>query len=182
MRKPGDQPARRADPPTRQAGGAGRIATSLVAQQTTVQFSGPLPGPQTLQGYEQILPGAAERIMALAERQAAHRMQTGSDDAAHRARLESKISDAAIRSETWDQRRSRELRCPAGWHTALRRHAVARARLYAGLSSPASASSSARRARKNSVVCITGIGKLVATASVSRCFRSSVTTTAALAL
>ena len=101
MRKPGDQPARRADPPTRQAGDAGRITTSLVAQQTTVQFSGPLPDPQTLQGYEQVLPGAAERIMALAERQATHRMQTESDAAAHRARLEGKIIDAAIRSETW---------------------------------------------------------------------------------
>jgi hypothetical protein len=61
--------------------------------------------------------------MVLAERQAAHRMQTESDDMAHRSRLKSKIIDAAIRSEPWDQRRSRELRCPAGWHTALRRHA-----------------------------------------------------------
>jgi hypothetical protein len=38
--------------------------------------------------------------MALAVRQAAHRMQTESENAAHRARLESKIIDAAIRSET----------------------------------------------------------------------------------
>lgn len=101
MRKPGDQPQRRADPPARQADDAGRVTASLVAQQTTVQFSGPLPDPQTLQEYEQALPGAAERIMALAERQTAHRMQAETYDAAHRSRLESQIVDAAIRSETW---------------------------------------------------------------------------------
>lgn len=36
-------------------------------------FSGPLPPPQILKGYNEIIPGAAERIMCMAERQAQHR-------------------------------------------------------------------------------------------------------------
>jgi uncharacterized membrane protein len=44
---------------------------------TSVQLyqhhQGPLPDPQTLAHYDQILPGAAERILVLAENQQAHR-------------------------------------------------------------------------------------------------------------
>ena len=36
-------------------------------------FIGPLPPPETLAQYEEILPGSAERIMVLAESQAEHR-------------------------------------------------------------------------------------------------------------
>jgi len=36
-------------------------------------FSGPLPPPQVLQGYEDILPGAAERILQMAEQEQSHR-------------------------------------------------------------------------------------------------------------
>ncbi len=38
------------------------------------RFSGILPPPQLLEHYEQILPGLAERIVSLAERQSAHRI------------------------------------------------------------------------------------------------------------
>lgn len=37
-------------------------------------YSGPLPAPEDLQKYENVLPGAAERILALAEKQADHRI------------------------------------------------------------------------------------------------------------
>jgi uncharacterized membrane protein len=36
-------------------------------------YSGPLPRPQDFAAYNQILPGAADRILTLAETQAAHR-------------------------------------------------------------------------------------------------------------
>jgi uncharacterized membrane protein len=36
-------------------------------------FSGPLPPPETLDRYNQILPGAAERIITMAESQHQHR-------------------------------------------------------------------------------------------------------------
>ena len=38
-----------------------------------MQHSGPLPTPADFSGYEQVLPGAAERIIGMAERQATHR-------------------------------------------------------------------------------------------------------------
>ncbi len=36
-------------------------------------FSGPLPPPETLEKYNQVLPGAAERIISMAEQQSRHR-------------------------------------------------------------------------------------------------------------
>ena len=36
-------------------------------------YAGPIPDPETLARYEEILPGAAERILKMAEYQSAHR-------------------------------------------------------------------------------------------------------------
>jgi len=36
-------------------------------------FSGPLPPPPMFREYEDVLPGAGDRILSMAERQAAHR-------------------------------------------------------------------------------------------------------------
>ena len=36
-------------------------------------YSGPLPPPHVLKGYEEILPGMADRVMTLVEKQSAHR-------------------------------------------------------------------------------------------------------------
>jgi len=36
-------------------------------------FTGPLPPPEVLEKYNQVLPGLAERIMAMAEQQSKHR-------------------------------------------------------------------------------------------------------------
>lgn len=38
------------------------------------EFSGPIPHPMLLQQYDQVIPGAAERILKMAENQSAHRM------------------------------------------------------------------------------------------------------------
>ena len=38
------------------------------------QWSGPLPQPEALERYNQILPGAAERILSMAETQHEHRL------------------------------------------------------------------------------------------------------------
>lgn len=40
-----------------------------------VEYSGPLPPPDSLRGYEEVLPGAAERIFAASEKEQAHRME-----------------------------------------------------------------------------------------------------------
>jgi uncharacterized membrane protein len=42
--------------------------------QFAARFSGPIPPPETLQKYDQVLPGLAERIMKQAESQTAHRI------------------------------------------------------------------------------------------------------------
>ena len=48
------------------------VAAQIVRSERAV-FQGPLPPPEVLAGYEATLPGAADRILKLAERQAAHR-------------------------------------------------------------------------------------------------------------
>lgn len=40
------------------------------------RFSGPIPPPSALAQYEEILPGAADRILGMAESQQAHRQAT----------------------------------------------------------------------------------------------------------
>jgi len=46
-------------------------AISAVTQ--SISFSGPLPPPGLLKQYNDVIPNGAERIMAMAERQSAHR-------------------------------------------------------------------------------------------------------------
>ena len=41
------------------------------------RHSGPIPDPITLKGYENICPGAADRIITMAENQAKHRQEIG---------------------------------------------------------------------------------------------------------
>lgn len=71
------------------------------AQQTTLQISaerhvGPFPHPSLLAAYEQVLPGAAERIIQFAEREQAHRHKA--DDEA----VQAQVNDIkAGRSEAW---------------------------------------------------------------------------------
>jgi uncharacterized membrane protein len=48
-------------------------AISIFSQVTHSTYSGPLPPPQIFKEYNDILPGAADRILRMAEIQAAHR-------------------------------------------------------------------------------------------------------------
>jgi len=59
----------------------------IVAATKETYFVGPLPSPEVFGQYDQILPGAAERILVMAEKQAEHRqfiekkiINTGSRD------------------------------------------------------------------------------------------------------
>ena len=54
------------------------------------QFSGPLPPPEILAKYEQILPGAADRIIKMAESQQSHRQ-----------RLEQKVIESNTSAQKW---------------------------------------------------------------------------------
>ncbi len=51
----------------------GGVITSFSAQQ--ISYSGPIPPPKFLREYDEIVPGAAERILAMAEAQTTHRIQ-----------------------------------------------------------------------------------------------------------
>lgn len=52
---------------------AARRVSAELAITRTVEFSGPLPPPELLKGYNEVFAGWAERIVAMAERQAQHR-------------------------------------------------------------------------------------------------------------
>lgn len=45
------------------------------AQYLRASFSGPLPHPSLLEGYERLVPGAAERILLMAESDAKHQQE-----------------------------------------------------------------------------------------------------------
>lgn len=55
-----------------------------------LQFSGPIPPPEILDGYNKIVPGAAERILKMAE-----------DQAKHRHSLEKKLVGTETRNSTF---------------------------------------------------------------------------------
>ena len=50
---------------------AEKVTTKIIQS----EFSGPIPPPNIIKGYEDILPGAADRIITMAENQAKHRQQ-----------------------------------------------------------------------------------------------------------
>lgn len=55
-------------------------------------FSGPLPHPDILKRFDEVVPGAAQRILAMAEEQSAHRRN-----------LEKKVIDSDIARSKWGQ-------------------------------------------------------------------------------
>jgi uncharacterized membrane protein len=45
----------------------------VTSRTSSTRFSGPIPPPEVLAGYEQVLAGSADRIITMAEKQASHR-------------------------------------------------------------------------------------------------------------
>lgn len=52
------------------------IVSGIFAMVESRQFSGPLPAPEDIAKYEKTLPGSAERILSMAEKQQEHRMES----------------------------------------------------------------------------------------------------------
>ncbi|MEO5358180.1 MAG: DUF2335 domain-containing protein [Nitrospirae bacterium YQR-1] len=50
--------------------------------------TGPIPDPVTLQGYERIIPGLAERIVKMAEDEVKHRHKIDDDEQKHRHKID----------------------------------------------------------------------------------------------
>lgn len=75
MRRRGSKPRRQiaenpsdaARPPAKDAAGERSVA-SLTETRTLIRVQAPLPPPQVLRGYDEVVPGAGERILAMAER------------------------------------------------------------------------------------------------------------------
>lgn len=44
-------------------------------QQTLTAYQGPIPSPAQFRAFEEVLPGSADRILAMAENQSSHRMR-----------------------------------------------------------------------------------------------------------
>ena len=66
----------------------GRLVSRSV-QQVSTAFSGPIPPPEYLEGYEKISPGAAKQILDMAETQTNHRIE-----------LEKKVIESDIRNSS----------------------------------------------------------------------------------
>lgn len=60
-------PSDAARPPGADAAGERSVA-SLTETRTLIRVQAPLPPPQVLRGYDEVVPGAGERILAMAER------------------------------------------------------------------------------------------------------------------
>lgn len=52
-----------------------RVVFQNVAMVERSEFSGPLPTPEHLKGYEECCPGAADRIISMAEKEQEHRLK-----------------------------------------------------------------------------------------------------------
>ena len=61
--------------PARKESGVATVETTQMVASMQMTFQGPLPPAIELEKYNQIVPGAAERIIAMAEKQTAHRME-----------------------------------------------------------------------------------------------------------
>lgn len=68
------------------------VARAIYAIEEHKAFSGPLPAPEDFMAYKHVLPQAPERILAMAEKQADHRIET-----------EKKIVEAGIRESKHGQ-------------------------------------------------------------------------------
>ena len=66
----------------------------VVVQQIEYSFSGPLPPTRELQGYESVLPGAAERIFQMREAE----IRLTEKQVTHRLGLENRVIDSDIRN------------------------------------------------------------------------------------
>lgn len=67
---------------------SGESRATLIAQRRL--YSGPLPPPESFEAYNLIVPGAAERILAMAEREVLHRHDIEKSVIKHSTSIEDK--------------------------------------------------------------------------------------------
>ena len=77
-------------PPESDRAESNRSEEHAIIQRSAYAFSGPLPPPDVIKKYDMVVPGAADRIIQLAEKQSTHRQA-----------IETKIVDADIRQSNF---------------------------------------------------------------------------------
>lgn len=65
----------------------GVIPPGVVLAQKSEHFEGPIPHPELLERYNSIVPGAAERILQMAEKEQAHRHKIDAQEESNRTAL-----------------------------------------------------------------------------------------------
>lgn len=65
----------------------GQGQQALVAVETTLSHSGPIPSPEVIGGYEKVLAGSADRIIKMAEKEQDHRHRFQFRNQTHQATL-----------------------------------------------------------------------------------------------
>jgi len=78
---------------------AAKTAVLQIVRTTRIS-SGPLPAPEMLEHYQQILPNAAERIFVIFEKEAEHRHRFEMRELEERAKLQHRLLDL----KSWGQR------------------------------------------------------------------------------
>lgn len=74
-RAPKKTPRPPANPKSGPPDQSGQVITQVLHEERRI--SGPLPTPDILLGYDEVLPGAAERIMRMAEKEQASAREVG---------------------------------------------------------------------------------------------------------
>lgn len=59
-----------------------------------LEYSSPIPPPEVFLGYEDVLPGSADRILKMVEKQMEHRLAAETKQLEHRIKTESKLVDS----------------------------------------------------------------------------------------
>lgn len=70
------------------------ITTTQITQ--SIEYQGILPPPNILEGFEKVLPGAAERIVQMAEKQIDHRLKSEDKELESIIKTRNKISNYPI--------------------------------------------------------------------------------------
>lgn len=72
----------------------------MIGMAVSEQHSGPLPSPRQMREYDATVPGAAERIMQMAEREQQHRHEMQRLDAEFRSTAFNHVKNREIRGQT----------------------------------------------------------------------------------
>lgn len=65
------------------------------------EYSGPIPPPEVFRGYEEVLPGSADRILKMAEKQLEHRIAAETKQLEHRITSETKLINIEAKLSYW---------------------------------------------------------------------------------